>query len=145
MRYLVQRWHSGVRLGATSILTHSRRLQKTTNQQRQTTFQLGQPVSSQNFSNSHFQNTAIYRAAIANEDQDHVLNNPTYIPNQLVFNESNQPVPSTSRNLRSALDESPISVSTHDIPWSGLTPPSKDRSLRGSTRDIPISSRGDGK
>lgn len=139
MHFMVQRWHTGKRLGATSVpITHSRRQLKT-NVPQQTAFQLGQPVSSQNFSNSR--TSVVLNRPLQTDDPNY--NNQ----NNNVFND----VPSTSSRSAFNDDRLPDTPTTqvphHELPpWSGATPPSKDRSLKGSSRDLPITtSRGDGR
>lgn len=93
MHYLVQRWHTGKRLGTATILTHGRRKNNTkTNYQfqQQTVFHLGQPVSSQNFINPH------QKSSILHHNNDELIYN---FNNDII----NQAVPSTS-NRRCAFD-----------------------------------------
>lgn len=148
MRFMVQRWHTGKRIGASSapIITHNRRQLKT-NVSQQTAFQLGQPVSSQNFSNPHYSNRSSVVLNLPLDTDDPVYNNNINRNNNLFNND----VPSTSS--RSAFnDDRPQGTHATQVPnqqlppWSGVTPPSKDRSLRGSSRDLPITStRSDGR
>lgn len=160
---MVQRWHTGTRIGATATLTHSRRKLTQNHHPPTRLFHLGQPVSSQNFTNSYFRNNLLHRP-IENDENNPIYNTTTattttnnnsnnnhYQLVQDVFNNGNivniQPVPTTSRNARSAFDERPTTTTTipsprlNEPPWSGESPPSKDRSLRGSSRDVPITPR----
>lgn len=118
MQYLVQRWHSGKRMGSNVTVSCKR---KPTENIQPAVFQLGQPVSSQNFSNSFFRNNKI-----KTENEPH---------SNTVFNQKTQyqPVPSTNnRNSGSAFEQNnprPSSPNTSQElpPWSGYTPPSKDK------------------
>lgn len=140
MRYLVQRWHTGKRIGAVTYRHQARQ-----NPHPQTAFHLGQPVSSQNFANPLFRNTRLHRPL--GTDEALLTNNANPVDNADMFAETaaSQAMPGNSRHLRSAFEEGPMTPPrSHELPpWSGATPPSKDRSLRGSSRELPITPRAD--
>lgn len=94
MKYLVKRWHSGVRISEKINMRHYKNI-NINEPKIPTNFHVGQPVSSQQFSN------------IPTTSQTVRSTNP-FIANLVV-----EEKPSTSRE--------------EIIPWSGHTPPSKEK------------------
>ncbi|KAK5641438.1 hypothetical protein RI129_009985 [Pyrocoelia pectoralis] len=114
MQYLVQRWHSGVR-GIVRVrnryhqkmiaMPYTSSLNNST--VAATQFQVGQPVSSQNFP---FQ--------IISPVYSQLHTNPVLVP-------------STSQHHDNSLVQSDAGGSSDQNPWSGQTPPSKDYYCKG--------------
>lgn len=123
MQFLVQRWHSGKR-GIRShhhhrVPTFSQQSTRLSNPASHSTahFQVGQPVSSQNFPLPHI-------PVLSNTHRFHsldVTNNPIHNSPQ-----HGGQVMTNSENRRPTTPTSPVDLG----PWSGVTPPSKDQALR---------------
>lgn len=118
MKYLVRRWHSGVRIAEKINSRHYRHLSaKQPDTTFPTQFQVGQPVSSQFFSN----NVSGHYAVTDSRDFFHA-------DRQLGAQEN---AAFGSQNGERA---SPVSSSRDHVPWSGNTPPSKESNERRRIR-----------
>lgn len=92
MKYLVKRWHSGVRIAEKVNSRHYKNLPAKTDF-KATNFHVGQPVSSQLFSQAPF---------------NRKVNNPFEV-------------------IQRENDRVPVQSTTENVPWSGSTPPSRDK------------------
>lgn len=103
MKYLVKRWHSGVRMSEKINMRHYKNMGvKTETSKNVTNFHVGQPVSSQLFS-------GVPAGA-----------QPSKSTNPFVDNFLPEERPSTSRN--------------DTLPWSGQTPPSREKTTNQRIR-----------
>ncbi|KAJ8981751.1 hypothetical protein NQ317_004931 [Molorchus minor] len=121
MKFLVRRWHSGVRIAEKNQLTH---LQTKTEKSVPTQFQLGEPISSQLFS------SCIGRHYSAMEPRNVVNWNQEYSQE----NAYGGFIDDGRESSGSARDNSP---------WSGNTPPSKEGSTKSRIRIGSTLYRGD--
>ncbi|KAK9883167.1 hypothetical protein WA026_001366 [Henosepilachna vigintioctopunctata] len=120
MKFIVRRWHSGARMAENvnsryqNVSVNFQRIEVPQSSLRQSNFQVGQPVSSQQFA----QSSGVRSRHVGG----HGFQNSLDVGTVLGSSDSRLNV------------ESGMSDRTRDIPWSGASPPCKERSSSGRPR-----------